>query len=253
MKSSCKCAFAAAVLAAFSFAPLQAHAGLFDDEEARRAILDIRTKLETLQSDVNARLENKTDKTGTVDLVNQNEQLRQDVAKLRGQVELLTNELANAQQRQRDFYVDLDNRLRKLEPQKVTLDGKEADVDPSEQKAYDAAQAMYKSGDYKNAGAAFFEFLRRFPKSGYAPSAQYLLGTTYYAQRDYRNAIAAQQAVVKNYPDSPKAADALLNIASCYVELKDKSTAKKTLESLVAKYPESSAAQTAKERLAALK
>ena len=253
MKSSCKSAIAAAFLAAFSYAPLQAHAALFSDDEARRAVLDVRTKLEALQRDVNARLDNKTDKSGTVDLVNQNEQLRQDVSKLRGQVELLTNELANAQQRQRDFYVDLDNRLRKLEPQKVTVDGKEADVDPSEQKTYDAAQAMYKAGDYKNAGAAFSEFLRRFPKSGYAPSAQYLLGTTYYAQRDYRSAITAQQAVVKNYPDSPKASDALLNIASCYVELKDKPAAKKTLTTLVAKYPESPAAQTAKERLASLK
>jgi tol-pal system protein YbgF len=253
MKSSCKSAIAAAFLAAFSYAPLQAHAGLFEDDEARRAVLDVRTKLENLQRDLNARLDNKADKSGTLDMVNQNEQLRLDVSKLRGQVELLTNELANAQQRQRDFYVDLDNRLRKLEPQKVTVDGKEADVDPSEQKTYDAAQAMYKSGDYKNAGAAFFDFLRRFPNSGYAPSAQYLLGTTYYAQRDYRNAITAQQAVVKNYPDSPKAADALLNIASCYVELKDKPAAKKTLTSLVAKYPDSPAAQTAKERLASLK
>lgn len=253
MKSSCKSAIAAAFLAAFSYAPLQAHAGLFEDDEARRAVLDVRTKLESLQRDLNARLDNKADKSGTLDMVNQNEQLRLDVSKLRGQVELLTNELANAQQRQRDFYVDLDNRLRKLEPQKVTVDGKEADVDPSEQKTYDAAQAMYKSGDYKNAGAAFSDFLRRFPNSGYAPSAQYLLGTAYYAQRDYRNAITAQQAVVKNHPDSPKAADALLNIASCYVELKDKPAAKKTLASLVAKYPDSPAAQTAKERLASLK
>ena len=253
MKSSCKSAIAAAFLAAFSYAPLQAHAGLFEDDEARRAVLDVRTKLESMQRDLNARLDNKADKSGTLDMVNQNEQLRLDVSKLRGQVELLTNELANAQQRQRDFYVDLDNRLRKLEPQKVTVDGKEADVDPSEQKTYDAAQAMYKSGDYKNAGAAFAEFMRRFPNSGYAPSAQYLLGSTYYALRDYRIAITAQQAVVKNYPDSPKAADALLNIASCYVELKDKPAAKKTLASLVAKYPESPAAQTAKERLASLK
>ena len=253
MKSSRKSAIAAAFLAAFSYAPLQAHAGLFEDDEARRAVLDVRTKLESLQRDLNVRLDSKADKSGTLDMVNQNEQLRLDVAKLRGQVELLTNELANAQQRQRDFYVDLDSRLRKLEPQKVTVDGKEADVDPSEQKTYDAAQAMYKSGDYKNAGAGFSDFLRRFPSSGYAPSAQYLLGTTYYAQRDYRNAITAQQAVVKNYPDSPKAADALLNIASCYVELKDKPAAKKTLTSLVEKYPDSPAAQTAKERLASLK
>jgi tol-pal system protein YbgF len=240
---------AAAVMAAFSFAPLQARAALFEDDEARKAILEIRSRLAAMQSEINA----KADKESNFDLNNQNEQLRQEIARLRGQIEVLTNELANTQKRQKDFYVDLDNRVRKLEPQQVTVDGKEALVEQAEQRSYDAALAYFKSGDYRNAGASFYDFTRRYPQSALAPSAQYWLGNTYYAQRDYRNAITAQQVVVKNYADSPKAADALLNIASCYLELKDKVAAKKTLETLVAQYPDSPSAQTAKERLAALK
>jgi len=253
MNSIIKSSIAAAFVAAFSFAPLQAHAGLFDDDEARKAILDIRAKIDALQHDMNTQLDTKANKNGALDLVNSNEQLRQEIAKLRGQVEVLSNELTNAQQRQKDFYVDLDNRLRKIEPQKITVDGKEATVEPGEQKAYDDALATFKAGDYKNAGASFLDFLRRFPQSGYAAAAQYWLGNTYYAQRDYRNALSAQQAVVKNYPDSPKAADALLNIASCHTELKDKSSARKALEKLVDQYPDAPAAQTAKERLASLR
>ena len=244
-----KSTVAAALLAAVSFAPLTASASLFDDDEARRAILDVRTRIDALQRDVTTRLDSKANTSSTLELANQNEQLRQEIAKLRGQVEVLTNDLANEQRRQKDFYGDLDGRLRKLEPQKITVDGKEANIEPSEQKAYDTALAVFKAGDYKGAGAAFFDFLRRYPQSGYAASAQYWLGNSYYAQRDYKNAINAQQAVVKNYPDSPKASDALLNIASCYTELKDKSAAKRTLESLIAKYPDTPAAQTAKERL----
>ncbi|HJU70461.1 MAG TPA: tol-pal system protein YbgF [Paucimonas sp.] len=253
MNTHFKSVIAAAFMAAFSLAPLQAHAGLFDDDEARRAILEIRSRIDALQRDTNALHDDKADKAGALDLVNQNEQLRQEIAKLRGQVEMLTNELTSMQQRQKDFYVDLDSRLRKMEPQKMTIDGKEASVEQNEQKAYDAALASFKAGDYRNAGASFFDFLRRYPQSGYAASAQYWLGNTYYAQRDYRNAITAQQVVVKNYPDSPKAPDALLNIASCYTELKDKSTARKTLETLVAQYGDSPAAQTAKQRLTSLK
>jgi tol-pal system protein YbgF len=249
MKTLIKSTLAAAFVAAFSYAPLSANAALFGDDEARRAIIELRTKLDAMQQEVN----NKVDKTGALDLSNQSEQLSQEIDRLRGQVEVLTNELATMQQKQKDFYVDLDNRLRKLEPQKVMVDGKEATVKPDEQSAYDAALAIFKAGEYKNAGAAFVDFLRRFPASGYAPSAQYWLGNTYYAQRDYRNAISAQQVVVKNYPDNPKAADALLNIASCYTELKEKSSARRTLEALVAKYGDSSAAQTAKDRLASLK
>ena len=240
---------ASMLLVATASSTLPAHAGLFDDDEARRAILDIRTRLDGLRRDVDS----KADKNSLLDVASQNEQLRQEVAKLRGQIEVLTNELASTQQRQKDFYVDLDARLRKLEPQKLTVDGKETDVEPAEQKSYDAALAVYKTGDYKNAGAALADFLRRYPQSGFAASAQYLLGTTYYAQRDYRNAIAMQQIVVKNYPQSPKAADALLNIASSYVELKDRAAAKKTLETLVSQFPDSPAAQTGKERLATLR
>lgn len=240
---------AAAVLAALSLAPLQAGAALFEDEEARRAILDIRARLNNMQNEINA----KADKTNSLDLNTQNEQLRQEIARLRGQIEILTNELANTQKRQKDFYVDLDARLRKMEPQTVTVDGKEFSVEQAEQRSYDAALAYFKAGDYKNAGAAFYDFTRRYPNSGLAPSAHYWLGNTYYAQRDYKNAISAQQMVVKNFPDNPKAADALLNIASCQLELKDRPGARKTLETLVAQYPGSPAAQTAQERLAALK
>lgn len=233
---------AAAFMAAFSLASLQAHAALFSDDEARRAILDVRAKVET-----------KADSSAVLELSNQNEQLRQEIARLNGRIEVLTNDLANAQQRQKDFYTDLDNRLRKLEPQNVNVDGQEALVGQSEQRRYDDALALFKSGDYKKSGAAFNDFLQDFPQSAYAPSAQYWIGNALYAQRAYRDAIAAQQTLLKKYPDNPKAADAMLNIASSYMELKDRASAKKSLESLVAKYPNSPAAQTAKERLAILK
>ena len=236
----------AALMAAFSCASLSAHAALFGDDEARRAILDVRTKVDGMQ-------QSKADNSAVLELSNQNDQLRQEIARLNGQIEVLSNEVANIQQRQKDFYVDLDNRLRKLEPQVVAVDGKDATVELSEQRTYDNALALFKAGDYKKSGAAFADFLQRYPQSAYAPSAQYWIGNAYYAQRDYKNAIAAQQALLKKYPGNPKGADALLNIASSYTELKDKSAAKKTLESLVAQYPNTPSAQTAKERLANFK
>nr|WP_230414512.1 tol-pal system protein YbgF [Collimonas silvisoli] len=236
------------MLAAVFSAPT-AHAGLFDDDEARRAILDIRSKIDA----VNARVDGKADKTSSLNLSDQNDRLNQEISKLRGQIEVLTNELANTQQRQKDFYVDLDTRLRKLEPQKVSVDGQEVSIGANDQKAYDAALATFKAGDYKTAVTAFSNFVRSNPDSGLAPSAQYWLGNAYYALRDYKNAIAAQQVVVSKYADNPKAADALLNISSSYTELKNKPQAKRALEQLLAQYPNTPAAQTAKERLTTLK
>ncbi len=222
--------------------PLKANAALFADDEARRAILDLRVKLET-----------KADKASVLELANQYEVLKQEVARLRGQVELLSNELAKAQHRQKDFYVELDERLRKLEPRSKVIDGKEVSVEPGEQQAYEAAMARFKEGAYQKAGWSFSSFLNRYPDSAYAASAHYWLGNAFFAQRDCHKASKAHTVVVDSYADTPHAPDAMLNIATCHIQLKDKSSAKKTLENLVERYPETEAAKTASERLAAMK
>ena len=106
-------------LAAFGVQP--AYAGMFDDDEARRQIKD-------LSIQTNERLE--TLSKAQFDLVNQLQSLREENAKLRGQVEALTYELESAKKRQQDFYVDLDGRLRKIESPNggsETPDGKAAD------------------------------------------------------------------------------------------------------------------------------
>lgn len=259
-QSTLKFSVIAACLAVFSYTPLHANAGLFDDDEARKAILELRSKVETTQLEITAQIDKKADKSSTLDLLNQNEQLQQEIAKLRGEIEVLTNELSNTQRRQKDFYVDLDDRLRKFETAaKAAAAEKEANKElaqqkqQEEQKSYDDALVLFKNADYKNASAAFLDFLQRYPQSNNAAPAQYWLGNAYYAQREYKNAIAAQLLVVKNYPDHPKAPDALLNAASCYIELKDKNLAKKSLETVVAQYPGTNAAQIAKQRLASLK
>jgi tol-pal system protein YbgF len=242
--------FSMAAAFAVMLAPSLASAGLFDDDEARKAILDMRTKVDAVSSKLDARLDDKADKSSALELFNQNEQLRTEIAKLRGQVEVLANDLSNAQRRQQDFYVDLDNRLRKIEPKRMTVDGKEATVEVNEQRAYDAALSLFKAAEYKSAIAAFSTFNVNYPQSAYAGSAQYWLGNSHYAQRDCKNTIASLQLLVKNNPEHPKTPDAMLNIAACHLELKDKSASKKMLESVIAQYPDTEAAQAARNRLA---
>jgi tol-pal system protein YbgF len=244
---------AAACLALAAWIPLHASAGLLDDDEARRAILDLRTKVDVLARDVGAKLDTKSDKNAVLDILNQQEQTLQEIARLRGQVEVLAKQLGDADKHQKDFYADLDTRLKKLEPHQETIDGRQSEVLPTEKKTYDTAMELFKSGDYKGAADALADFVKRFPSSAYAANAQYWLGNAYFAQRDYKKAIAAQEVVTTNYHDSAKAPDAMLNIASSYTELNDKKSAKKALQQLVKKFPDSSAAQAAKDRLASLK
>ena len=235
----------------FMAAALPVRAGLFDDDEARKAILDLRAKADANQRDIANQLE--TQRRNQAEVTNQLEALRSEIARLRGQVETLTNDIANEQKRNKDFYVDLDGRIRKIEPQQTTVDGQAATVDQTEAKSYEAALAQFKSSDFKGAIVSFQNFMARYPTSAYSPAAQYWIGTSYYAQRDYKSAIAAQQIVVKNWPTSTRAADAMLNIASSQTDMGDKKAAKKTLDALVAQFPDAPAAATARERIPTLR
>jgi tol-pal system protein YbgF len=120
----------------------------------------------------------------------------------------------------------------------------------AEQRAYDAALDQFKSGNYSASLGSFANFVRAYPRSPLAPSAQYWVGNAHYALRDYRSAIASQRQLIAAYPDSQKVPDALLNISSSQIELGDTQGAKRTLEDLASRYPASEAADRAKRRLA---
>ena len=269
------------IVVALFVAASSAHAALFDDNEARQRIADTNAHLDRVQKQLEDRiaaLESLIKSQGLVDLFNQVEQIRSDIARLRGQQEVLTYELEQAQKRQRDLYVDLDTRLRKLEsapqaggepppppgpvagnappfsPPNVAPGGAPPPVRPPsdpavEQRAYDAALDQFKRGDYGGAIANFSGFVKNYPQSALAPSAQYWIGNAQYARKDYRASIAAQRLLITNYPTSPKVPDALLNVASAQSDLNDNAAARRTLEELIQKYPQSEAALKAKQRL----
>jgi tol-pal system protein YbgF len=246
----------AAWLALAAALPLQAHAGLFDDDEARRAIVAMQGKVEAISRDLSAmsaKIDAKSDKSVALDMLSQHEQTLQEIASLRGQIEELKNLVETGRKNQNTLYADLDARIRKLEPAPATVDGKMADVTAGEKRSYDSAWNLFKSGDYAGAANAFGDFVKRYPTSAYAPDAQHGLGNAYYALGDYKKAIAAQELVATTYRDSARAPDAMLNIASSYTALKDKKAARKTLEQLVETFPDSPPAQEAQHRLAALK
>ncbi len=266
-----------AALASLAFAHV-AHAGLFDDDEARKRIDATAQKVDKLQRDLEARLAavEQQAKSQGLDLLNELEVIRGDVAKIRGQIEVLTYELTEAQKRQKDLYVDLDTRLRKIEagPGSGAADagaappagdagaaasgssiGAASTAPPTvpasanEQRAYDAALDQFKRGDYAGAIAGFQSFVKTYPRSPLAASAQYWVGNAQFARKDYRSAIASQRQLIQLWPDSAKVPDALLNVASAQGEMGDNAAARRTLEELISKYPQSDSAVKAKQRL----
>jgi tol-pal system protein YbgF len=218
-------------------------AALFEDDEARRAILDLRQKMEKqnegLQQLQRALLEQQ----------NQSEALRAELANLRGEKEQLTEDL----KRQQESTQGVSDRLRKFEPTKVTVDGVEIVAEPAETKAYEDALAVFRQGDFTAAANAFSEFNKRFPRSGYVVPALFWLGNAQYANRDYKEAVKNFTALLSRAPNHLRAPESLLSVANCQLELKDLKAARKTLADVVKNYPQSEAASAANERLAKLK
>ncbi|MGH6627834.1 MAG: tol-pal system protein YbgF [Burkholderiaceae bacterium] len=248
----------ALVVAAAGFSALTAGASLFEDDEARKAILELRQRIEANRQAADAsqaRLmeENAQLRRSLLDLQNQIEALRAELARLRGQDEQLARDVAEMQRRQKDMAQGVDDRLRKFEPVKVSLDGQEFTADPAEKRDFEAALGIFRKGEFPAAQAAFADFIKRHAQSGYQPSARFWLGNAQYATRDYKDAIANFRALVAQSPDHGRAPEAILSIANCQIELKETRAARKTLEDLVKAYPQSEAAQAAKERLARLK
>ncbi len=253
---------------------MPAAAGLFDDDVARQQVLAQQKRIDELKQQNEAilarlaKVEDDLKSSPVLDLAAQIEQIRQELKSLRGQIEVLSNNIDSATKRQRDMYVDLDTRLRRLEQPGASAPAPAgaappapapgaapaaAPADAAESRAYEAAQNQRRIGNYQGAIAAFQGFIAQHPKSPLAPRAQYWIGDSYFNLRDFKNAIASQQKLIGTYPDSSSVPDALLNIASSQLELGDTATARKTMDGLVARFPLSEAAIKAKRRLATLK
>jgi tol-pal system protein YbgF len=256
-----------AVLLALAGAAAPAWA-LFDDNEARRAIIELRARVEQ-QAEQQRQRQAATDaqiaqlaqqieqaallRRSLLELNSQLEQLRAEIAKLRGDNEQLAREVAELQRKQRDIVAGVDDRIRRLEPVKVTVDDKEFLADPEEKRQFDEAMATFRSGRFPEAAVAFTGFVRRYPGSGYKQSALFWLGNAQYGAKQYKEAVTSFRAMLAESPDHPKAPEALLSIANTQVELKDTRGARATLSELLKLHPKSEAAAVGKERLAALR
>jgi tol-pal system protein YbgF len=238
-------------------ASTMASAALFEDDEARRAILELRQRVEAQraasdrQAEEARRSSEETSqlRRSLLDLQTQIEALRGEIARLNGQNEQVQRDIADMQRRQKDLAQGMEDRLRKVEPSQVSVDGREFIADPTESRDFEAALATFRKGDFPAAQAQFAEFLRRY----FRPTALFWLGNAQYANRDYRGAITNFRALLAAAPQHPRAPEAVLSIANCQIELKDNAGARRTLDELVKTYPQSEAAVAAKERLARLR
>ena len=262
-------------LTSFTFSNM-AHAALFDDKEARKKILELEAK-QQLNHDASmaaiadlkkrvAAIEAIVQGGGLADMQNQIEALKQEVANLKGDLEVAQHHLETTQQRQKDLYTDTDTRLRRIEGGVTGTNGNvpagsasgasgaaaPVAVEEKDVIAFADADSLSKSAKHKEAFAAFDTFLKEYPSSKLAPDALYGMGYSQYALKNYKSSIATQQKVIDFHPASPKVPDAMYNQANSQIQLGQVANAKKTLRSLVEKHPSADITPSAQKRLKAL-
>ena len=235
-------------------APAQAQ--LFGgDDQARRAILDLRAKLEAqaqentqnLQALQSKILEDATaTKRQVLELSTQLDQLRREISTLRGDVERLHHELNQSIQK-------TDQRFKPLEPVLVNMDGLEFQALPEESRSYDAAMLALRNAQFSRAAELFAQMKQRYPGSGYTGHVLYWEGNAHYAARQYAAALPIFERLVSDFPQHPKTPDAFLSLANSHIELSNIESAKSVLEKLVTDHPRAEAAVTARERLSRLR
>lgn len=220
--------------------PTMASAQLFGGGETQRQVAELREQ-------VNQRLEATS--SAQFELASQNELLRAEVARLRGQVEVLMHEFEQLRVRQRDFYVDLDDRLRRLE-NPGGAQGSGGGGDPATEAAeYEAALNLLKGGQFREAMLAFEAFTSAHTASAYLPSAFFWAGNAALQAKEVSAAANHFNTVLARWPSDTVAADAMLGLANSQQALGDARAAQRTLQAVVERYPDSTAAQAARQRL----
>ncbi len=242
-----------------------ASAGLFADDDARKQIQQLEARIIRLEQRLaDAEGQNKSVVRSLLDLQMQLEVQATELRKQRGQNEELVHSLQDAEKRQKDFYIDLDARLRQFEAggasaipgsQTNPADGsKDISANPvGENRAFETAYGFYRTENYQSAAIAFRDFLQQFPQSVHEANVYYWMGNAYFLSKNYANSLDGYQNLLNKYPDHPRAPEAMLNMVECQIELKNKTAAIKTLKQLTSQFPGSDAADKAKKRLATLK
>lgn len=200
--------------------------------------------------------------------------LRRDNSRLQGEIDRLRHELTQLKRKQRDIYLDVDQRLSALQARAPVVGGASTGVateagapaaqaspksePPTKPVDADQMQADYKMAyallspqqrRYGEAAKAFRQFLEKYPGSPLAANAHYWLGEAYYVSQKNSEAKAAFEALVQKYPDSAKVPGALYKIGRIKAAEGDLAGARQIYERVLKEYPSSPAAGLAREQL----
>jgi len=224
---------------------------LFEDEGARKKLNDIQDQLNALQSSIEFEINEKFtnfEKSNKVDpkLINNFSErinsLFDDLAKLRGEVEVLTYSLQTSEERQKVLYKELNERLQKIEESALKIENNVNSVEsPSENKPLTQNNLIIQEDEVLPEIAP-----EPIPEAADLPplvdknleyqefeDAKKLITAT-----KYKEAFDALDKFVVNYPSSELLPEAKYNLGYTQFALRNYKAAINTFNKIVLEYPD---------------
>ena len=231
------------------------YAALFGDDEAREQISVLRKQVSEMEARI-AKMEQALNSQALLELYAKVETLGLELNKLNGQIEMLSNDNTLLQNRQRDFYIDLDNRLREIEqPNNKRAPPSHTSPKSSPQSmvtppADESAAAPPAAAIMPEAAAPEETIAAVQPDSGSLSASElvppspaennaYKEAFNLFKNGDYASAIGQFEDFLDNYPQSSLAPGAAYWIGNARYALRDYQLAIDAQRRLINKYPDS--------------
>ncbi|MCX7981858.1 MAG: tol-pal system protein YbgF [Syntrophales bacterium] len=118
---------------------------------------------------------------------------------------------------------------------------------------YASAYENFRAGRYEQARQEFQNYLKAYPQSEYAANAQFWIAECYFNEKNYEQAVLEYEKVITGYPGSNKLPYALLKQGLAFLQLGDKTSARAIFQTIIKDYPNTNQASIARQKLLEMK
>ncbi len=208
---------------------------LFGDDEARKAILELRDQVQGQQE-------------AQIGIYDRLDKLTREIQILRGELDELKNNFGKEKRKSEELLADLAERTAKSDAD-ISKKVEDEDREILAKQDLETMIKAFRSQNYNSAIKQGLSIEKKYKNTKAYPDSQYWLASSYYAKGQFSKTITTAKKMATAYPKHAKASEALLIAGMAQLDSNQTANAKKTFQTIVKKYPKSSAAKLANQQL----
>jgi tol-pal system protein YbgF len=182
--------------------------------------------------------------------------LRDQVQRVQGQLEVVSHSLKELRKKQKSFYLDVDTRLARLSKASLAAASKKPSSHAAvlsgltpEEIDYQAAYQLMRGKDYEGAKQAFHAYHRRYSKGKLIPNVLFWQGEMAYATHHYDEATNNFRELLDRFPRHQKACGAKYKLGLLLLKRGEKESARREFLAIIDQYPHTLSARLSKKAL----